>query len=89
MRQCTGDSFRRFRYRHEQSERAARKWCESKVAIQGGCLSIRRLDHDGENRERTGGADNPANGVGEQEIADPFAANTLITCETSNESSWN
>ncbi len=28
-----------------------RKWRESKVAIEGGCLFIRRVDDDGENRE--------------------------------------
>ena len=88
-RQHTRNSFRRFGHRHEQSERAARKWCESKVAIEGRCLFICRLDHDGENRERTGGANYPTNRVGEQEIADPFAANSLITRETPNESSWN
>src|SRR5271166_370931 len=88
-RQCAGNSLRRFRRRHEQSERAARKWRESKVAIEGGCLFIRRFDHDGENRERTDGSNHPTNRVGEQNIADPFAANSLITCKTPNECSRN
>ena len=88
-RQRTRNSFRRFGHRHEQSERAARKWCESKVAIEGRCLFICRFDHDGENRERTEGANHPTKRVGEQETTDPFAANSLITRETPNESSWN
>ena len=73
----------------KSSERAARKWCESEIAIEDRCLFIRRIDHDGENRERTGGANHPTNRVGEQEIADPFAANSLITREAPDESSWN
>ena len=89
MRQRTENSFRRFGHRHEQSERAARKWGESKVAIEGRCLFIRRFDHDGEDRERIRGANHPTNRVGEQEIADPFAANSLIARKTPNESSWN
>jgi len=87
LRQCAGNSLRRFRRRHEQSERAARKWRESKVGIEAGCLFIRRFDHDGENRERTGGSNHPTNRVGEQNSADPFAANSLITCKTPNECS--
>jgi hypothetical protein len=89
MRQRTGNSFRRVGHRHEQSERTARKWRESKVAIEGRCRFIRRFDHDGEYRERTGGINYPTNCVGEQKIANTFAANFLIARETPNESRWN
>jgi len=89
MRQRTGNSFGRFGHRHEQSERTARKWRESKVAIEGRCRFIRRFDHDGEYRERTGGTNYPTNCVGKQKIADTFAANFLIARETPNESRWN
>ena len=89
MRQRTGNSFGRFGHGHEQSQRAARKWRESKVAIDGRCFFIPRFDHDGENRKRTRGANNPTNRIGEQKIADPFYADFLITGETPNESSWN
>src|SRR5664279_2506015 len=89
MRQRTGNSFGRFGHRHEQSERTARKWRESKVAIEGRCRFIRRFDHDGEYRERTGGNNYPTNCVGKQKIADTFAANFLIARETPNEGRWN
>ncbi len=62
---------------------------ENPVATEGDRLFIRRFDHDGENRERTGGPNHPTNCVGEQKIADPFTANFLITRETPNESSRN
>lgn len=89
MRQRTGNGFRRFGHRHEQSERTARKWCETKVAVECRCRFIRRFDHDGEDRERLGGTNYPTNCVSEQIIADTFAANFLITRETPNESRWN
>jgi hypothetical protein len=89
MRQRTGNSFRHLGYGHEQSERAARKWRKTKVAIEGRGLFIQRFDHDGKNRERTRGANYPTDRIGEQKTADPFAANSFITRETSNESSGN
>src|SRR5674476_880571 len=89
MRQRTGNSFGRFGHRHEQSERTARKWRESKVAIEGRFRFIRRFDHDGEYRERTGGTQYPTNCVRKQKIADTFAANFLIARETPNEGRWN
>ena len=86
---CTGKSFRRLGYGHEQSERAARKWRETKVAIEGRGLFIQCFDHDGENCERTRSANYPTDCIGEQKIADSFAANSFITRETSNKSSGN
>jgi len=53
------------------------------------CLFIHRVDHDGENCERTGGPNHSTNPVSEQKIADTFAANSLITRKTSNESCRN
>ena len=89
MRKCTGNSFRCFRHGHEQSERAARKWSKSKIAIEGRRFFIPSFDYDGENRERMRRANNPTNRVGEQKIADPFPTDSLITRETSNERGWN
>ncbi|MGC2332049.1 MAG: hypothetical protein WA581_11385 [Candidatus Acidiferrales bacterium] len=88
-RQCAGNSLRRFGRRHEQSERAVRKRRESKVAIEGRCLFIRRFDHNGENRKRPGRSNYPPNRIGKQKIADAFASHFLITRETPNESSRN
>ena len=64
-RQRAGNSFRRFGHGHEQSERAARKWSKSKIAIEGRRFFIPSFDYDGENRERTRRANSPTNRVGE------------------------
>jgi hypothetical protein len=84
-----GNSFRRFRHGHEQSERTARKWSKSKIAIEVRRLFIPSFDYDGEDRERLRRANNPTNRVSEQKSADSFPADSLITRETSNESGWN
>ena len=89
MRKCTGNSFRRYRRGHEQSERAARKWSKSKITVEGRRFFVHRFDYNGEDRERMRRANNPTNRVGEQKSADPFPTDSLITRETSNESGWN
>jgi hypothetical protein len=57
--------------------------------MEGRCCFIRPFDHDSEYRERTGRPNHPSNRVGKQKIADPFAANFLITRKAPNESSRN
>jgi hypothetical protein len=54
-RQRAGNSLCRFGCGHEKSEWAVWKRHESKVAIEDCCLFIRRVDHNGKKRERTGG----------------------------------
>ncbi len=59
------------------------------MAVEGGRLFIRRVDHDGENCERASGPDDPSNCVGEQKTADAFTANFLITRKPPNKSCRN
>ncbi len=89
MRKCSGYSFRRYRHGHEQSERATRKWSKSKITIVGRRFFIPSFDYNGEDRERMRRANDPTNRVGEQKIADSFPADSFITRQASNESSWN
>src|SRR5438445_10430025 len=74
---------------HEQAQRSAWKGRETEVAIEGRRLSIQSIDHDGENRQRTGGPEHPANRVGEQKIADSFAAKPLVARKPPDEGSRN
>jgi hypothetical protein len=57
--------------------------------MEGRCPFIYRFDHNGENHERTGGPNHPANRIGKQKIADPFASHFFVTREPPNQSSRN
>jgi hypothetical protein len=73
------------RCEQKKSIRAQRKRAESEFFIERRRCRILRVDHDCEYRERAASPEYPANGVSQQQFADPSAAHPHVPREPPNQ----